>query len=209
MRILIADDHPMIHRGLRYMLKEEYRNLVCDSVYDGIEALEKLKEHVYEILILDINMPNAEGLVYTEYLLEKYPDLKIIIYSLNPEKLYAIRYMKMGVYAYVEKSATDKEFMKAVEKVIKSHKYFSQTVLDLVMSSKIMKSNNPFDTLSNREMDVTLHLAKGLEYGTIAEILNISPSTVATYKTRVFDKIGASNYIEFIDCVNKYLSHLS
>jgi DNA-binding NarL/FixJ family response regulator len=208
MKILIADDHPMIHRGLRYMLKEEYTNLVCDSVYDGDEVLEKLKTDKYDIVILDVNMPNAENLIFTEYLLKKYPEIKIVIYSLNPERVYALRYLKMGVYAYVEKNASDKEFMAAIEKVNNAHKYFSQSVLDLITSTKILSAKNPFDILSNREMDVAVHLAKGLEYSTIGEILNISPSTVSTYKSRIFEKVGVSKYVEFIDLVNKYLNHM-
>ncbi len=208
MKILIADDHPMIHRGLRYMLREEYANLICDSVYDGDEVLDKLKTEKYDIVILDINMPNAENLIFTEYLLKKYPELKIIIYSLNPERVYALRYLKMGVFAYVEKNASDKEFMTAIEKVHNSHKYFSQPVLDLITSTKLLTAKNPFDILSNREMDVAVHLAKGLEYSTIGEILSISPSTVSTYKSRIFEKIGVSKYVEFIDLVNKYLNHM-
>jgi DNA-binding NarL/FixJ family response regulator len=208
MKILIADDHPMIHRGLRYMLKEEYTNLVCDSVYDGDEVLEKLKTDKYDIVILDVNMPNAENLIFTEYLLKKYPEIKIVIYSLNPERVYALRYLKMGVYAYVEKNASDKEFMAAIEKVSNAHKYFSQSVLDLITSTKILSAKNPFDILSNRELDVAVHLAKGLEYSTIGEILNISPSTVSTYKSRIFEKVGVSKYVEFIDLVNKYLNHM-
>lgn len=208
MKILIADDHPMIHRGLRYMLREEYANLICDSVYDGDEVLDKLKAQKYDIVILDINMPNAENLIFTEYLLKKYPEIKIIIYSLNPERVYALRYLKMGVFAYVEKNASDKEFMTAIEKVHHSHKYFSQPVLDLITSTKLLTAKNPFDILSNREMDVAVHLAKGLEYSTIGEILNISPSTVSTYKSRIFEKIGVSKYVEFIDLVNKYLNHM-
>lgn len=209
MKILIADDHPMIHRGLRYMLKEEYTNLECDSVYDGNEVLEKLRTIIYDIIILDINMPNAENLIFTEYILKKYPYLKIVIYSLNAENVYALRYLKMGVYAYVEKSASDKEFMTAIDKVSNAHKYFSQSVLDMIMSTKIMDSKkHPFDILSNREMDVTVHLAKGLEYNTIGELLNISPSTVSTYKSRIFEKIGVTRYVEFIDLVNKYLNHI-
>lgn len=190
------------------MLKEEYTNLQCDSVYDGDEVLEKLKTNTYDIVILDVNMPNAENLIFTEYILKKYPDIKIIIYSLNPERVYALRYLKMGVFAYVEKSASDKEFMTAIEKVSNAHKYFSQSVLDLITNTKVLATKNPFDTLSNREMDVAVHLAKGLEYSTIGEILNISPSTVSTYKSRIFEKVGASKYVEFIDLVNKYLNHI-
>jgi DNA-binding NarL/FixJ family response regulator len=207
MKLLIADDHPMIHKGIIFFLKEEYLNIEITSVFNGNELIKELKRVDYNILILDINFPGNENISSVEFIIKNFPKTKVIMFSQNPEDIYALRYQKIGAHGYVQKSAPMDVLLNAIVKVNNGKKYFSEDVLEALLSSKnnTMFSSNPFELLSNRELEVANQLVKGADYKTIGEVLHISPSTISTYKARIFEKLQITNDADFFELANQFL----
>jgi two-component system, NarL family, invasion response regulator UvrY len=204
MKILIADDHPMIHRGLNYLIRDNFAQAEIGNVYDGNTLFDLLQKTGYEILVLDINMPDFSYLQF-EKILEKQPSLKILIYSQSPEGQFALRYLKGGALGYVEKTMPDEVFIKALQNLCNGHKYVSMEVMDQMteqLKGKLGKS--PFEKLSNREFDVVMLLLKGYNFNEISEQLHISPSTVSTYKLRIFEKLNIKNHVEMLEMAKLY-----
>jgi two-component system, NarL family, invasion response regulator UvrY len=199
MNILIADDHPMIQKGLAYLIKDAFPGVFIQSVFNGEQAGVELGRKQYDLLILDINMPLMSFQQF-EHLLRSYPNVPILMYSQNSEDQHALRYLKEGAAGYVEKSAEDDVLLSAIRKILKGDRYFSQKVLSLMLERLQGKNNNnPFDLLSNREYDVALLMLKGIGMSEIGDQLHLSPSTVSTYKSRLFEKLKVRNNVEFIE----------
>jgi two-component system, NarL family, invasion response regulator UvrY len=199
MNILIADDHPMIQKGLAYLIKDALPGVFIKSVFNGEQAGVELGRKQYDLLILDINMPLMSFQQF-EHLLRSYPQVPILMYSQNSEEQHALRYLKEGAAGYVEKSAEDDVLLSAIRKILKGDRYFSQKVLSLMLERLQGKNNNnPFDLLSNREYDVALLMLKGIGMSEIGDQLHLSPSTVSTYKSRLFEKLKVRNNVEFIE----------
>ena len=207
MKVLIADDHPLIHKGLIFFLNEEFLGIEIKSVYNGKELQEELKREQYDILILDINFPGNENISSVEYIIKNFSSIKVIMFSQNPEDIYALRYLKIGTHGYVQKSAPIEVFLEAIIKVIKGKKYFSVSILEALLIAKNSSnpSSNPFEILSNRELEVANQLIKGADYKTIGDVLHISPSTISTYKARIFEKLQITNDVDFFELAKEYL----
>lgn len=191
--VLIADDHPMIQKGLKMLLQDVSPAISATSVFNGSDIFNALAEKSYDFLILDINMPGMSFQVFEQVILQ-YPELRVLMYSQNPEELHAVRYLKAGAFGYVEKKATDDELLEAIRQIMLGKKYCSTTITDLMVQQLRGKgTQNPFETLSNREYDVALAMLKGSSMSEICEQLHLSPSTVSTYKTRLFEKLKVQN----------------
>jgi two-component system, NarL family, invasion response regulator UvrY len=199
MNILIADDHPMIQKGLSYLIKDAFPGVFITSVFNGEQASVELGRKQYDLLILDINMPLMSFQLF-EYFIRSFPNVPILMYSQNSEEQHALRYLKVGAAGYVEKSAEDDVLISAIRKIMKGDRHFSQKVLSLMLEKlQGKKNNNPFDLLSNREYDVALLMLKGVGMSEIGDQLHLSPSTVSTYKNRLYEKLKVRNNVEFIE----------
>lgn len=204
MKVLIADDHPMIHRGLSYLIKDNFHGVEIDTVFDGDDMLSSLGKLQYDILVLDINMPGFSFQSF-EKLVADHPSLKVVVYSQSPEKQFALRYMKGGALAFVEKTKPDEVMVSALKSIIAGHKYYSPEVMDhLTEQLQGKRTENPFQKLSNREFDVANLLLKGMSFNEISNMLHISPSTVSTYKLRIFDKLNIDNLVDFVEVARSY-----
>lgn len=204
MQIIIADDHPMIQKGLSYILKDIFIDCRLTNVYDGDKLYQELKGKSFDLLILDINMPSMSFQQY-ETIAEIYPKLKVLIYSQNPEKEFAPRYIKAGAKGYVEKSTSDEELVRAIQKIIQGGNYWSEEVMNVMMEQfRGNKKGNPFQNLSNREYDVALLLLNGKSIHEIGTELNLSPSTVSTYKVRLFEKLNVDSSVSFFRLAKDY-----
>jgi len=193
MSILIADDHPMIQKGLKMMMQDMDPRLKTTSVFNGSDIYQALNSGEYLLLILDINMPGMSFQVF-EQVVAQHPDLRIMMYSQNPEEQHAVRYLKAGAFGYVEKRSSDEVVSYAIRQIMQGKKYYSAVVTDLMLRELQGKfQQNLFDRLSNREYDVALALIKGSSMSEICDQLHLSPSTVSTYKTRLFEKLNISS----------------
>jgi two-component system invasion response regulator UvrY len=191
MRILLADDHSIVRRGLKDILVEEYPNAVVEQVGDGFELLKQLRNGRWDIVISDLSMPGKNGLETLKQLKSEYPQLPVLILSMYPEDLYAIRVLKAGASGYMTKESAPEELIKAVRLIMQGRKYITPTVAEK-MASNLDHDNErqPHEMLSDRELDVMKMIASGKTVSEIANELSLSVNTISTYRARVLEKMN-------------------
>lgn len=204
MKILIADDQQIIHNGIKSILSEKYAHFHFDSVYTGNEIIKKIKSDSFQILILDIEIQNVDSFQFTEFLLSKYPNLRIIVFTTNADSIMSVRYLRLGVYAFISKKLNFEDFLNVFDKVVNGNKFYSDEIFNLLLHADKNKMENPLLRFSNRELDVAKLLSKGSNIVKISKLLNLSPSTISTYKSRIYEKLNITNSVEFIEIYNKY-----
>jgi len=191
LRILIADDHAVVRRGLKQILLDEFSTAEIEEVPDAETMLSKVLSQNWDVVISDINMPGRSGLDALKQLRCSHPDLPILMLSMHPEEHYAVRVLKAGASGYLNKGFASEELVKAVHKVLLGKKYFSPAVIDkLANNIGADLSKLTYENLSNREFDVMKLLAGGRSVSEIAEALLLSVTTISTYRSRIMTKIG-------------------
>ena len=191
LRILIADDHTVVRKGLRQILLDHFKEIFLEEVADAEALIDKIMSAHWDIVISDINMPGRSGLDALKQIRGIFPNLPVLILSIHPEEHYAIRVMKSGGSGYLSKDSASEELVNAVEKVLQGKKYFSDFVIDqLVTHIDADLTKLSYETLSNREFDVMRLLASGKSVSDIAEKLSLSVTTISTYRTRIMNKTG-------------------
>jgi len=191
LRIIIADDHTVVRRGLRQILLDQFRDAHIEEVVDAEGLVNKVMVEKWDVVISDINMPGRSGLDALKQIRVTYPDLPVLILSMNSEEHYAIRVLKAGASGYLSKDSASEQLIIAVEKVLNGKKYFSPFVMEQ-LANKVDADHSklPHEYLSNREFDVMKLLASGKSVSDIAEQLSLSVTTISTYRTRVMAKTG-------------------
>lgn len=202
--ILIADDHSIVRLGASVIIKETIpdADIVQAQTYD--EVYLHLKKKSFDLLLLDINMPGGNNIKVVKEILDIQPQLKILVFSSYEENLYALRYINAGASGYLNKNTAMSELKNAINNITMRGKYMSEAVKELYIqkltsSKSSFDENNPLNKLSNREMDVAKHLIKGLGILEISTSLNLSSSTVSTYKSRIFEKLTVQNIPDLIE----------
>lgn len=190
LRILIADDHTVVRKGLRLILQEEFPNAVIQEVSDAEELIKKVMSAKWDIVVSDVSMPGRSGLDSLQQIKLSHPDLPVLILSIHPEEQYALRALKAGASGYLSKDTASDELVKAVQKILLKKKYISQAIAEK-LANNLSKDSvlQLHETLSNREFDVMKLLANGKSVSEIAEILALSVTTVSTYRGRVMTKL--------------------
>ncbi len=202
-KILIADDHIIVRLGVSTAIKETIKAVEITQAQTYDEVFGELKNNRYDLLLLDINMPGGNNIKVIKEILEIQPDLKILVFSSYDESLYALRYIEAGAAGYVNKTTSMTEFTNAINSIFERGRYMSDAIKDLYVqklttSKSKVDSMNPLFKLSNREMDVARHLIEGLGIIEVSNRLNLSSSTVSTYKSRIFEKLGVTNIPDLI-----------
>ena len=191
LRILIADDHTVVRKGLKQILLDEFPGAQIEEVADGAELVKKVMAAKWDVVVSDLSMPGRSGLEALQQIKISHPDLPVLILSIHPEEQYAIRALKSGAAGYLSKDTAPDELVKAVQKVLLGKKYISQAIAEKLantFSSDV--SMLPHENLSDREFDVMKFLANGKSVSEIAETLSLSVTTVSTYRTRVMTKMN-------------------
>ena len=203
-KILIADDHSIVRLGASMIIKEYIpdANIRQAQTYD--EVYEQLRTDSFDLLLLDINMPGGNNIKVIRELLDIQPQVKILVFSSYEESIYALRYINAGACGYLNKTTAMSELRNAIESIMTRGKYMSDAVKELYIqklttSKSSFDKGNPLHKLSNREMDVAKHLTKGLGILEVAKLMDLSSSTVSTYKSRVFEKLNVGNIPELIE----------
>ncbi len=189
-RILIADDHPLILKGLKILIDEESDMKIVDIAIDGSEALKKLRTNKYDIAVMDISMPKKTGVEILEEL--KYEKIKtpILILSVYPEEQYAMRLIKTGASGYLTKDTAPEELVTAIRKIVSGGKYISKNLTSKMIEEITEPTHKkPHELLSNREFRVMCLIATGKSLKEIGDELNINIKTVSTYRTRLLEKM--------------------
>ncbi len=207
--ILIADDHGIVRLGLSLMIKKFRPQTLIEEVDNYQKVLEAIKKNAYDLIILDINMPNGNFQETLEIIKIKSPKTKVMVFSAQDESLYAIRYLKMGADGFLHKLAPEEDIKKALEKMLNKGSYVSEEVRDAMVFNTLNKNvpvDSPLQLLSDREIEIAEQLIKGIPLKDISNELNIHVSTVSTYKTRIFKKLDIQSIPELIDVFKFYES---
>ena len=197
MKILIADDHTVVREGLKIIIKGQIMASIIDEAKDGQEALEMIIKGAYDFIIMDISMPVLSGLDVLQTLKNKGQKEKILILSMHPQEQYAIRVLRLGASGYLSKDSASEELVLAINKISTGGKYISSVIAEkLVFSFNEDPDTLLHETLSEREFQIMLLLAKGIGLTEIGKQLFISDKTVSTYRSRLMEKMGMKKNAE-------------
>ncbi|HUS00678.1 MAG TPA: response regulator transcription factor [Chitinophagaceae bacterium] len=204
-RILLADDHEVIRSGLKYFMSSVVAHPVIHEAWDGNSTMEKVKENEYQLIIMDLNMPQTNCFELLADIIDTRPDTKILIFSINPEDVHAKRYLQLGAKGYVNKNAPPSELGNAIITILENKLYISPSLSDVITGHLLSKkTGNPFDILSAREFEIVQQLIQGRSLTDIRVALHLKSSTVSTYKGRIFEKLKCNNIIEVVQLAKLY-----
>ena len=191
LRILIADDHAIVRRGLRQLILEIYPNALIGEAGDAEALIGSVIRDEWELVICDINMPGRSGLDALAQLKQTKPGLPVLIMSMYPEDQYAVRVLKSGASGYLAKDTIHDDIGKAVELVLQGKKFITPSVAEkLAEAVDALSVQHVHQLLSDREFDVFKLLAAGHTITDIAEQLSLGTTTVSTYRARIMEKMN-------------------
>jgi two-component system invasion response regulator UvrY len=198
-RVLIADDHAIVRRGLKQIIEGSGEMLVVAEAESGIDALHKIREIPCDVVLLDISMPDMSGIDVLKQIHAEIPQLPILILSIYSEDQYAKRLIKAGAVGYMTKESAPLEVIKALHHVASGKKYISPVVAEILANEIGMAGEKlPHQILSDREYQIFLLLASARTVTDIADTLALSVKTVSTYRTRVLEKMHLKNNAELM-----------
>lgn len=194
-RIAVADDHEIVRSGLVMLIDQQKEMQVEVQAASYSELMTLLQKESYDLLILDLNLGDKNGLESIENVSHFFPTLPILVLSTYPEEPYAVQTFKAGASGYLNKTVISSELIKAIEKITSGKKYISESLAEnLAYGFSLEKSGkNPIELLSKREFEILALIATGQSYKEIALKLDLSPKTVSTYRTRILEKLNLSN----------------
>lgn len=204
-KFLLIDDHMVVRSGIRILLSDIYKGAEIDEAKDGETAVEHVKKSHYDLVMLDIQMPNTDTFGLMELFKTDYPDLKVLMFSMSPENIYALRFIKAGAKGFISKDAPLEEIKKAIDQVLNGKKYISEELLFLLAEGNAHGADaNPFSILSSREFEIVSMLLNGKTISSIAADLGLGISTIGTHKGRIFNKLKVTNLLELKELANSY-----
>jgi two-component system invasion response regulator UvrY len=196
---LIVDDHEIVRAGVKNVLRMTFKPDEIAEASDELSTRAMLLQKKFQLIIMDVQMPNTDSIGLVSFIRENYPESKLLMFSMTPEKIYANKFYNEGVMGFVSKSAGLNELSKAIDLILNNRKYFSEAFLEhLAQGNTFSRFENPFGKLSTREMEVTMELIKGIPIATIASRLSINNSTLASHKAHIFQKLDVNNLSELI-----------
>ena len=197
MKVLIADDHAIVRRGLKLILSEEFSRVVFGEARNGQEVLDQVWKQDWDIVVLDITMPGRSGLEVLKELKQLRPKLPVLILSMHSEDQFGMRVLKAGAAGYMTKENVPEELVKAIKKVIAGGKYISPALAEQLAFHLEEDTGRPLhEKLSDREYQVMRMIASGQTVKEIAVELVLSMKTISTYRTRILEKMKMKSSAE-------------
>ena len=188
-RILIADDHAILRRGLVEILRHELQGAVCGEAENAHQVLAQIQSHGWDVVILDVTMPGRSGVDILLDLKRLRPNLPVLVLSMHPEDQYGKRVLKAGASGYMNKDSAPEELIKAIRKVVAGGRYVSPALAEMLAVDIGQPADQPlYETLSDRELEVLRLMGSGKTISEIAEVLHLSVTTISTYRTRILEK---------------------
>jgi DNA-binding NarL/FixJ family response regulator/HPt (histidine-containing phosphotransfer) domain-containing protein len=198
-RVLIVDDHAIVRRGLRVLLAEEFRGAAFGEAANAQQAVEELRQHTWDVVLLDITLPGKSGLDLLKELKTEWPRLPVLVLSGHKEDQFAVRVLRAGAGGYMTKEGAPEELATAIRKVLTGGRYVSPALAEkLALGVNKDVTRTPHDALSDREYDVMARIGSGKTVTEIAKDLSLSAKTISTYRTRVLEKLGVKNSAEIV-----------
>jgi two-component system invasion response regulator UvrY len=193
-KLLLVDDHELVRTGIRRILEDVEDFTVVGEAINGEDAVKFCRKHNPDLVLMDMSMPGIGGLEATKQILRFTEDTRIIVLSVHKENPIPAKVMQMGAFGYLTKDSDPEEMIRAIRKVAAGQKYVSPDIAQQIALGQLdFKDGNPFEQLSERELEITLLLTKGAKVPDIAASLNISAKTVNTYRYRMFDKLSVTS----------------
>lgn len=196
-RVLVVDDHAIVRQGLRRILEEAAGVSFGGEAANGVEALKMLRTEKWDVVLLDISMPEKNGIDTLKQIMDGNKAARVLILSMYPEDQYAVRLMKAGASGYLTKETAPEQLIEAIRTVVVGKKYISRTLAELLLlecgsdSGKLLHA-----LLSNREYQVLRLIGSGKKVSEVAETLSLSVKTVSTYRTHILEKMKLRNNAE-------------
>jgi len=196
-RILIADDHGIVRRGLKDILLDAFPDAIISEVTNGTELLSKARKESWNIIISDLSMPGRSGLESLKQLKAESSKIPVLILSMHPEDQYAIRVLKAGAAGYLTKESASDELVNAVRKILDGRRYITPSIAEKLAANLEQDVTGALhETLSDREFDVLKLIASGKTVSEIADIFSLSVNTISTYRARILEKMNMKTNAE-------------
>jgi len=195
--VLLVDDHELVRTGISRILMDERGIKVVGEASSGEEALQFCRQHEPDVVLMDMNMPGMGGITATKRILHYCPDIKILALSISCEEPVPTKVMQLGAAGFISKNSAPKEMIMAIKKVHSGVRHISDEVAQKMALAKVNNQQaNPFEGLSDRELQIMLMITQGQKVPDIAEQLNVSAKTVNSYRYRMFEKLSISGDVE-------------
>lgn len=205
MKILIADDHSLVRYGLKLALQNYFKDSVIDESWDGNSVREQLATGAYDLLLLDLNMPATDSAQLLQWIGENHPRVKILVVSMNDERIFGKRALQQGADGYLEKDSPPEELARAVSMIMAGKKYASPNLAEILIAETLSgRAANPFDELAPREFQVAMYMIKDYTVTQISEILQVQYTSVNTFKRRIFQKLNIDSKAELVKLADAY-----
>lgn len=204
-KFLIIDDHVVVRSGIKLLLSDFYAEARIDEAENENNALECINETAYDLVLLDVQLPGGDALGFMDHVKRKFPGLKVLVFTMSPENVYAKRFLQAGARGFLNKDAPLQELKNAVGRILQNGKYMSSAVAE-AMAKPLGKpiDDNLFNTLTSREFEIANLLLNGHTVSKIASLLSLQVSTVGTHKSKIFEKLKIKNLLELKDIAMLY-----
>ncbi len=197
-KVFLADDHAVLRDDLRYILDAQSDMTVIGDAADGRTTIRQVQQLSPDVVVMDISMPNLNGIEATQHISADYPAIEVVILSIHATSEHIFRALQTGARGYVLKESAGQEVVKAVRRVHAGRRYLSSKIADTVVEDYIHESHtaqakSPLERLSQREREVLQLVAEGKSSSEIADMICLSPKTVETYRSRIIQKLGIND----------------
>ncbi|HLX46066.1 MAG TPA: response regulator transcription factor [Bryobacteraceae bacterium] len=198
-RVLVADDHPLLRSALKQVISQEPDLTVAGEAEDSEQVLQKIEEKPYDFVILDLSMPGRGGLDVLREIRRLKPNLPVLVLSMYPEEQFAVRAIRAGANGYLSKDCAPAEVIRAIHRISTGKKYVSAGLAEMLANALDSKSDQmAHENLSNREFQVLCKIGAGRTVSQIAQEMALSVKTVSTYRTRVLEKMHMTTSAELV-----------
>lgn len=205
LRVIVADNQPIAVKGVKEIMAENFDNVTIEEAAGGQDLIDRIRSKDYDLALLDLSLPDLDGIEVLEQIKKKKPKLPVLVMSIHPQEIYALRVIRAGGNGYLTKESGPEELIAAVRKVLSGKRYMSPGAAESILFDLDSQAEKrPHEKLSKREMQVACLIGKGKTIKEITEELNLSVNTVRTYRVRILQKIGVKGTSQLIHYAVKH-----
>ncbi len=203
-RVLMVDDHLVVRNGVRMMLSNADDIVIAAEAENARNAMQMLGQHEVDVAIVDIGLPDTNGLDLLRQLKARQPELAVLIFSMYGEDIYAVRAIKLGAAGYLTKDCPPANLIEAIRHAAQGKKYITPQLANQLAYALSEDKQADYEALSTRELEVMKLIAAGESLVNVSSKLHLSPSTITTYRTRILKKLQLKNNIELAEYVKQH-----